>query len=1282
MSKVVRVLASALAVLTFVVLSNSSAYGQGGTTSTLSGIAVDTSGAILPGADVTVTLPATGLTQSAVTNAEGAFSFPGLNIGTYTVTVKLSGFKTFVSNNVVLTSGVGANVRATLEIGGLEEQIVVSSASEIIQTQSSTISTTINTNQITKLPLTSRSAMDFVVFMPGVSTPGGNRDSTINGLPQSAINITLDGVNIQDNTNKTTDGFFAIVSPRLDAIEEVTVTTAAQGADSAGQGAVQIKFVTRSGTNTFSGSGYEYYRSDKLNANTWFNNRDGVAKAALLQNQYGGRFGGPIVIPGLFDGRNKAFFFVNYEELKQPSDTTRVRTLLNADAVRGIYRYPGGAQPVNLLALAAANGHVSTVDPITARVLNDIRTATSGGAVTDIDPNLQEFRYNVPVESVRRFPTVRIDYNLTSAHRLSSAYNYNWFTDSPDTLNNREASFPGFPVAAGQNSERLAWSNSLRSTLGQNLVNEARVGYSSSPVSFFSELNPGMYGGTSVADQGGYRLNFPDVGSGLTQASGTATPSSRDASDLVIEDTLTWLKGSHNLSMGGSWTQYDIWLNNQTLVPQINFAIAPGDPAAGMFTTANFPNASTANLTAAQRLYNIVVGRVDAITGNAGLNEDTGQYEYLGLRTQRGRLREAGFFIQDSWRWRPDFTINAGLRYELQYPFSPLNNSYSTATLADLCGISGVNEQTVCNLFQAGVTPGKRPQFVNFGEGAPAYNTDYNNWAPTIGFAWTMKGGDGLFGRLIGQDGDSVFRGGFTRAFNRPGMGDFTGQFGANPGVVIDATRSVALGNLGTLPLLLRESSRLGPPAFAATPIYPMTDVVTEDVNLFEPNIQVPHVDSYTIGFQRTITSSMAVEIRYVGNRSREGWDTLNYNEINIFDNGFINEFRQAQANLQAHVAAGCGGTGNACSFAYRGPGTGTAPLPTLLAYLQAPGTTAYTGANWTNATFQAFLAARNPNPFGLIQNGNNTGLLNSATLRNNAAAAGVPENFFLANPDALGGADLTVNTGTSEYNSLQLELRRRLSQGLQFQTSYVFGRAYASQFETFRRPTFMLQDGGAEGNIAHAFKANVVYDLPFGQGRRFGSSAGAVMDRIIGGWTLGITSRIQSGRLVDLGNVRVIGMTTDDVQKMFKLRFDDAGKTVWNLPQDVIDETLKAWNVSATSANGYSGTAPTGRYFAPPNGPDCIEIDNGEDYGDCGTRTLVVTGPLFQQHDLSLAKRVNLVGRTNFEFRVEMLNALNQANFAPVAGVGNTQLNNFRVTGLTGTNTSRVMQLVARFNW
>ncbi len=403
------------------------AFGQGGSTSTISGVVVDAGGGVVPGADVVVKHNATGTSQSAVSNSQGAFVFPGLNPGTYTVTVTLQGFKTFVANNVVLTTGAPANVKAKLEVGGLSEQVVVSSTSEIVQTQSSTISNTINTNQIVKLPLTSRSAMDFVTFMPGVSTPSGNRNSTINGLPQGSINITLDGVNIQDNTLKTSDGFFSIVSPRLDAVEEVTVTTAAQGADGAGQGAVQIKFVTRAGTNQYTGSGYHYYRNDALNANTWFNNRDGVEKGALLQNQVGARFGGPVVIPGLFNGRNKAFFFVNYEEFRQPSDTTRTRTLLNPDAQKGIFSYDAGGstQQVNLLALAAANGQIATMDPTVAALLGDIRSAAgTTGSISTLDPNLDRLRYNLGVTSLRRYPTVRFDYNLTDKHRFTSSFNY------------------------------------------------------------------------------------------------------------------------------------------------------------------------------------------------------------------------------------------------------------------------------------------------------------------------------------------------------------------------------------------------------------------------------------------------------------------------------------------------------------------------------------------------------------------------------------------------------------------------------------------------------------------------------------------------------------------------------------------------------------------------------------------------------------------------------------------------------------------------------------------
>ena len=790
-----------------------------------------------------------------------------------------------------------------------------------------------------------------------------------------------------------------------------------------------------------------------------------------------------------------------------------------------------------------------------------------------------------------------------------------------------------------------------------------------------------MYSG-SLANQSGFHLTLPAVVTTLTNASTAPAPQARDASSILIEDTFTWLKGTHSLSLGGSMTQYSLWMDNSSLLSTLQFGIVNGDPAQGMFNAANFPGASQTVLTGAQNLYALLTGRVTSIAGDARINEDTGQYESFGVGTQRARMRESGLFIQDSWRWKPNFTVNLGLRYELQFPFYPLNDSFSTATLADLCGISGVNPDTTCNLFQAGVTPGKRPEFINFGKGEAGYNTDYNNVAPSVGLAWTLKGQEGALGKVFGSsEADTVFRAGYTRSFNRNGMNDFSGQYNANPGIVISTTRSANLGNLGALPVLFRDTGRLGPAPFPLTPVYPMTDVISQDINLFDPDIQVPYADSWTAGIQRTLGRNMALEVRYVGTRSKDLWQSLNYNEINVFDNGFINEFRAAQANLRSHVAAGCGGTGNACSFRYRGPGTGTTPLPVMFGFFQGAGdpnnSASYTSGSFQNNTFLTSLATFDPNPFDFAED-----LYNNAGQRTNAAAARIPENFFLANPDLQGGADLTTNSGRTKYNSLQVELRRRLSQGLQFQTSYVFGKAVTDVFETFRRPTFYVRDTGAEGDLTHAFKANVVYDLPFGQGRRFGGNAGPVLDRVIGGWTLGLTSRIQSGRLIDLGNVRVVGMSLDEVQDIFNLRFDSAAKEIYMFPRDVIDQTIKAFSVSATSASGYgSDGPPTGRYFAPANGPDCIEVDNGADYGECGTRSLVVTGPMFQQHDLSIAKRINLVGRTNFEFRFEMLNVFNKANFAPVGGIGD-ELADFEVTGLTGTNTARVIQLVSRFNW
>ncbi len=1270
------------------VLISAPAFAQGTTTSSISGTVVDSGGGAVPGATITATDNARGTTFTTVSSATGDFIIPAITIGTYTVSVSLQGFKTVILSDVVANIGVPAIVRAVLEVGSVSETINVAAASQMVQTQSTTISSTISTREIANSPMSSRSVMDFVVSLPGVNTPSGSRDSTINGLDQSSINITLDGINIQDNTNKTTDGFFALISPRLDAIEEVTVNSAVQGADSAGTGAVQIKFVTRGGSNSFTGSGYWYYRNDALNSNTWHNIRDGVAKPALLQNQPGGRVGGPIVIPGLYDGHNKAFFFVNYEEFRQPSETIRLRTILSPEAQAGIFRYNagGGVAAVNLYALAAANGVTATPDPVVKQLLSDIRSASmSTGAITDLaDPNLQRFTYNVLTTSHNYFPTVRGDYNLSENHRLTGSLNYQKYTFYPDTLNNREPFFPGFPAAAGQNSIRYGISTSLRSTLSANIVNELRVGGSGAPVKFFDEFTASMWSG-SVANQGGFRLGLNNAL--ITNASGTPSPSSRNAYTWELEDTVNWQKGSHGLNLGASYSEVLVWLKNQTLVPDVTLDVLQGTPAKAVFSdAANFPGSSTTNRGDAEDLYAVLVGSISAIDGDARINSG-GTYDYLGQSYQEGKLRDVALWAQDAWRPRPDLTINLGVRWELQTPFQALNDSYSQSTLEDVWGISGLSSTCTdasavtpanCNIFKPGTQPGKAiTQYYALGSGVDIYKMDWNNIAPSVGAAWTPSAETGWLASFLGSPGDSVIRVGWSRAFQRNGMGDFTGRLDDNPGLIIqDVDRDESRGNIlppGATELLLRTPALLGPAPFPTTRNYPMTDSVTEDVDVFDPNLQVPYADTWSAGWQRAIGRNHAVEVRYVGTRSRDLWATYNYNELNILENGVYGEFLLAQQNLRANILAGRG-----ANFRYFGPGTGTSPLPIAVAYFGGRtdhgNTAAYSSSSFASSTFVNPLAAFNPNPFTFANN-----LDSTSGNRANALTAGLPANFLVANPNKLGGADVAGNRGYTNYHSLQIEFRRRMSQGLQFGGSYVFGRAYQGDFYSLRVPLVSSLDGGTEGGVTHAFKGNWVYELPFGQGRRFGGNVGRAMDLLVGGWQVHGAGRFQSGRIINFGDINLVGMTIDDLKDMYRFRVSDAG-IVTMLPQDVIDNSIKAFSVSATSATGYGSLgAPEGRYMAPASGPNCIEtIATG--YGSCGTRDIEFSAPWIRSVDVSVVKLFPIKGRVRAEFRIEMLNALNTLNYTPVTGVGSTTAVGYEVTGQAIA--PRIVQLVWRVSW
>jgi hypothetical protein len=1301
-------LGATLIILAMLTMVSSLAYAQGGAASaSLSGTVVDSSGGVIPGADVVAKHNATQGETRTVTDATGKFLINALNPGTYTVTISLMGFKSVVLPDVTITAGVSAAVKnVVMEVGKLEESVVVTGSTEIVQTQSSTVATTLTTKQITNVPLPTRNTLDFVASLPGVTTTGSIRGSTVMGLQASATNITIDGINVQDNYLKSSDGFFARISPRLDAVEDVSVSTANPGAESAGQGAVQIRFATRTGTNKFQGSGYWYYRRTNWDTNYFFNIQANQPREAVKVDTRGFRVGGPVL-------KDKLFYFFNYEQFDQPGTSPRARTVLTPDAQTGLFTYNGAAAPVNLFTLGAQYGLANnTFDPTIKQLLADVQsTMSKGTTLVTGNPIQLTFNFANPSSQVRRYPTARVDYNVTPKHRVGVSYYLQQYRSFPDTLNSYDPTYPGFPGAGGQNSDRYSVMGNWRWMISSSMVSEVRGGATGGPVLFGDGITSSAFT-SSFGNMGGFALGTPLMSSPYRSSSSN----SRDAPTYVLEDTISWIKNKHSLGIGASFTQINLNYSYSYYAPTIALGIDANDPAntlnipvngvlSPMFSTANFPGANNTDLSNAKSLYALLTGRVTSIGAGAYLNGSTGQYVYNGGSQQLGHERELGFYVQDGWRAKPNLTLNYGLRYELQLPFVALNNFYSRAlNYANVFGISGADANGNPNLNQPGVTPGATTQFQVMKKGDTSYKTDYNNFAPSVGAAWRPAVKGGFLKALLSND--PVVRGGYSLSYTREGIQALSGLYSYNPGGSITATRAASLGNLYTdtsqLPILFRNASSLGPPNFPLTPAYPLTGTTNDSVNEFDPNTKTPYVHSFNASFQRTLTKNTALDVRYVGTRMRGGWNIggRQLNEYDLIESGFLNEFKIAQANLQANITAGKGNT-----FAYTGA-LGTNPLPITLAYLTATPssgagntadyTTAYSANNsaFTSSSYLGYLAFRSPSPLNMAT-ALQTGSGNTGLFRNNATSANLPANLFLLNP-TLGGVWVTGRPQDSlinNFDAIQLEVRRRLAGGLLVQGSYQYLlRGQSTSLYTVRLPGQLVNTGAP----LHQLKVNWVYELPFGQGKHFASGVGRGLNALVGGWSFDGNLRTQSGNRLDFGNVRLIGMTDADLQKAFKLRFaNDANgvQRVYMLPQDIIDNTIKAYSTNATSTNGYGVLgAPTGRYFQPvnaplPDGTSCISGYTGQCTG--GPLHHYVTGPAFFRTDVSLAKRIDITKRVWADLRLEVLNVFNNIDFFGTTSLSSaTVQSNYEVTSAykDSSNTNdpggRLIQLSWRVSW
>jgi hypothetical protein len=1212
-------------------------FGQGTATSSINGTVRDASGAVIPGAEVKILNVATNQTFDLLTNDSGLFVLSAIGAGTYKVSVFAPGFKTTVIPDVKVDVNTPAAVNAVLEVGQRTDEVVVIGGQEIVNTATASIGTTVDQRRITELPLASRDALDLTTLQAGVVSTGRPRDSVVNGLRRAAINITIDGVNAQDNNLRSSDGYFTYIRPRIDAVEEFTITTSTAGADASGGGAVNVRFVTRSGSNVHHGSAYYYYRDKALNANYYFNNLNGLPKSQMRLVQPGIREGGPII-------KDKLFYFANYEEYRLPEQNSRTRTILTANAAKGIFDYvgtDGKTYSADLLTLAGKKNFPSTIDPTTANYISTVNSNAKGG-LNPIDPRTQQWNFQNTGLQHRIFPTARIDWKITSKISWEAIGNYGYFNSQPDFLNSYDRFAPGFETQGSQASNRWSTSTAVRWAISPQITNEARFGNTGGTSQFFRDV--------PVPAR---RIDYPIISDPYTYQ----PSSSRNAPGFHVTDNVAWNRGKHFLSMGMELNFYRRWQETVSGTSPLNtVSLTSADPAnAGIFVTSDFPAISSTDLTSAKNLYALLVGRVSGVSANVYADEKTLKYVVGAPLTDRYKQNEVNFFIQDSWRFNPQLTLNLGLRYDLMAVPDTLNKLavVPTGNAVGVYGRSGAG-----NLFKPGTLSGS-PTMLELGggpNGKQFYNDDWNNWAPSIAFNWNPNFSEGWLKKLFGSQGKSVIRGGYSISYIRDGFYNTTLVSTGNAGATATGSLTESIDFQPGALMLRNQMPALSvkPADFVfPTPQEPMR--YTNNVYGWNPDLRVPYTQSWSLALEREIFKDTVMEFRYVGNHGTKLWRSVNLNEINIYENGFLKEFQSAQNNLKISRDAGKGAN-------FRNQGlAGQVDLPIF--------TTAFGSATSTNFSSSTFINNLDNGAAGSTAN-----TFTGSSYFPRFITAGYSLNFWKVNPDST-GAYLVSNDSDSNYHALQIELRRRMSKGVFLQANYTFGKSLAKEGgnSTGSNNHYTLRNVGMDYSrvgydVTNRFNGNFIWEPPIGRGRSFWNSG--VFGKIMEGWQFGGVIRVQSGNPFWITGAYAsinqytsgINATTarGDMQKKMTVRYDQANRRVYYGPADLVGSN----NQASSSA------------FTPNTSA-----------GSWGNIDYSLDGPSLFRMDFSVVKKTYITERINLEVRAEFMDVFNNINFlAPTSGVTSTSFMRittaYQDTSTTNDPGGRWIQLVARISW
>src|SRR5262245_18209143 len=675
------------------------AWGQTNTTGTVNIRVADEAGALVPGAQLQLTDRATNDQRTAVTQQTGTYSFVNLAYGTYKLTVTKSGFQTQILQEVVVQTSRETSVTVTLKVGDTAEKVeVVSSATPLVETESNQMATTIDTKQVVNLPLNGRAMFNFAFLVPGYSGIAAlNQTGTFENLPGGAIqSADYDGTPALASRFRSSGFGFgtSAVSPRIENIAEMTISTGQLDLSGSGTSAMRISLVTRRGSNSFHGRVFEDFRNTALNANSWSNNARGVPRNILKLNDFGFSVGGPI-------WKNRLFFFGTYAQSIQPGSNNSSTAILNPGAQKGLFQYFDTnkvLQTLDVLSLAgsAGRGDPTTVNASITDQLSKINGVLSQGSLTPTtDPNISTLTFQAPSRRTIYYPAMRFDFNATENTRHNVSY-------LPTKDNFTAANVPLFPGGIEPIDYTSSNSNNKISGFGVDwvicptLINQFHFGYLYQ-YSIFDPENLGFDLPNIVQTNFGY-------GTSLYQGAGNAAlgisgfyprqPISSLYSPMNFNDSLTWQKGSHSFTFGGGWyREHDLYWNGPSGYPGINFGSLTGFPSqdtlSSVFNSA-LPNATTTQRINAQNLYAELTGRISSVNiagGGSPLDRATKQYKPFGAYNLNEILSTEHFFAQDRWRLKPNLTLNYGLRWDIVGNDQDVDGGYSSVlSLGDLWG--------------------------------------------------------------------------------------------------------------------------------------------------------------------------------------------------------------------------------------------------------------------------------------------------------------------------------------------------------------------------------------------------------------------------------------------------------------------------------------------------------------------------------------------------------------------------------------------------------------------